>query len=167
MSGAYDGAAWETFYATIGGATAALAGLLFVAPSLHLSAIVTNPATRGHAREALGGFLSLLGLAVLVLIPDQGRRLLGVELVAAALVLVIVSVHFQGQTLRRLSAPHRLRRVLHLVPINLGTAMILVAGVSLLLKRGGGLYWLVPTVLSFLFNALGNAWALTVQTGES
>jgi hypothetical protein len=160
MNYAYGSETWQTFYATIAGATAALAGLLFVALSLHLRAIITNPALLGQAREALGGFLSILVLAILVLIPGQGRHLLGAELIASGFVLVFFSVHLQRQTLRHLPAQHRLHLVLHLAPINLGTAMILIAGISLLLGQGGGLFWLMPTVLLYLLNALNNAWML-------
>jgi modulator of FtsH protease len=73
VDAAYDSETWQTFYATIAGAAAALMGPLFVALSPHLRAIATNTASRGRARETLGSFLSLLVIAILVLIPAQGR----------------------------------------------------------------------------------------------
>ncbi len=166
VDAAYDNEVWQTFYATIAGATAALMGLLFVALSLHLRAIAGSAPSRGRARETLGSFLGLLIVAILVLIPGQGRWWLGVELLVFGLVLVAISARLQGQTIRRLPAGQRRHWLLHLAPINLGTATILVTGASLLLARGGGLFWLVPTVLSYLLNALFNAWALTVQIGD-
>ena len=39
----------------------------------------------------------------------------------------------------------------------------LVAGVSLLLRAGGGLYWLVPGVVMCLVVAVLNAWVLLIE----
>ena len=38
-----------------------------------------------------------------------------------------------------------------------------VAGVSLLLRAGGGLYWLVPGVVLCLVVAVLNAWVLLIE----
>jgi hypothetical protein len=40
---------------------------------------------------------------------------------------------------------------------------LLVAGVSLLLRAGGGLYWLVPGVLLCLVVAVLDAWVLLIE----
>lgn len=163
MTATYDPAAWQIFYAAIAGAAAGLTGLLFVALSLHQQAIVAHPASRGRARETLGGFISLLVIAILVLIPGQGRRLLGIELLVVGVVIALASARFQGQTLRALRPYERRRRLLHLAPINAGTAALLIAGGSLVLGVGGGLYWSAATILCYLLNALDNAWTLTVR----
>jgi hypothetical protein len=39
----------------------------------------------------------------------------------------------------------------------------LVAGVSLLLRAGGGLYWLVPGIVLCLVVAVFNAWVLLIE----
>jgi hypothetical protein len=39
----------------------------------------------------------------------------------------------------------------------------LVAGVSLLLRAGGGLHWLVPGVVLCLVVAVLNAWVLLIE----
>jgi len=166
MGAAYDAGAWQTFYATVAGAAAALVGLLFVVLSLHLRAIMTNPGAHGRAREVFGGFLGLLVLALLVLIPGQGRSPLGVELLTFGVVRVGATVRFQGETLRRLSGTMRRRRLRRLVPLDLGTVAIFIAAISLLLGRFGGLFWLMPTVVIYLVNSLVNAWVLMVLTGE-
>jgi hypothetical protein len=166
MDVAYDNAAWQAFFATIAGASAALIGLLFVALSLHLGAILSRPANLARARGALGGFVSLLAVAILALIPGQGPRLLGVELFAVGSVVVAASIRVQGEAIRLLPQADRSGRLLRLAPINLGTASLLIAGGGLVFGRGGGLFWLVPTVLLYLGNSLFNAWSLTVQIGE-
>jgi hypothetical protein len=40
---------------------------------------------------------------------------------------------------------------------------LLVAGISLLLLTGGGLYWLVPGVLLCILMAVLDAWVLLVE----
>jgi hypothetical protein len=42
-------------------------------------------------------------------------------------------------------------------------ACLAVAGASLLAQGGGGLYWLVPSLLLASFFGLINAWALLVE----
>jgi modulator of FtsH protease len=54
---AYDAAGWQNFYVMVGGAAAALTGLLFVAMSLHSKAIIADPL---HASRAVGTLLSLM-----------------------------------------------------------------------------------------------------------
>jgi len=43
------------------------------------------------------------------------------------------------------------------------TLPVVVAGVSLLVGAGGGLYWLVPGVVFSLVVAVVNAWVLLVE----
>ena len=43
------------------------------------------------------------------------------------------------------------------------TLPIVIAGVSLLLRAGGGLYWLVPGLAFSLVVAVANAWVLLVE----
>jgi hypothetical protein len=47
---------------------------------------------------------------------------------------------------------------------NLVTApLIAVAGVTFLVKAGGGLYWLIPAVLAGLVGGVINAWLFLVR----
>jgi hypothetical protein len=58
------------------------------------------------------------------------------------------------------------RWVLRLAIFNLGTVTALVAGMSLVVGRFGGLFWLVPTVLISLLWSLSNAWLLVAQVAK-
>lgn len=42
-------------------------------------------------------------------------------------------------------------------------ACLVVAGATLLARAGGGLYWLVPTVLAAFIVGLVNTWVLLVE----
>ena len=163
---AYQAQSWQVFYAAVAGAAAALTGLLFVALSLNLRAILRDAAHRARARETLGGLLALLVLALLVLIPGQPAYALGIELIAGGLALLVNSVRLQMRTLRGLAASRRKRWLPRILLLNLGTVLVLFAGLSLILQRFGGLFWLVPTTLIYFLWSLNNAWLLVVQVAE-
>lgn len=154
-------------YGAVAASAAAFAGLLFVALTVNLARILPDAAHVARAREALGGLLSLLVMALLVLIPGQGRNALGIELLGLGAVLVAVSIGLQGQTLRRLAAGRRAAWAVRMLPVNLGTAALIVAGASLIAGTGGGLYWLAATVVIYVLRAALDAWDLLVEAAET
>ena len=166
MEYAYQASAWQTFYATIAATAATLTGLLFVGLSLNLHSILKTPSHRARARETLGGLLSLLILSLIVLIPGQATYVLGGELLLGSLILAVFSAKLQGQTLRRLHHSHRGRWLRRIVVLNSGALLAMFAGLSLVLGRFGGLFWLLPTIFIYLLWTLNNAWLLVVQVAE-
>src|SRR5205807_2620451 len=79
---------WQNFYILVGGAAAALAGLMFVAISLG-SRLITQediPALRVFASPTLIHFISVLATSAVVLIPIVTRASLGVVLLLAGVV---------------------------------------------------------------------------------
>ncbi|MGI8549607.1 MAG: hypothetical protein ACR2PL_02255 [Dehalococcoidia bacterium] len=163
MELAYRAEGWQALFSTVAGSSAAMLGLLFVALSLNLRQIMPDPSHAARAREALGGLLVLLVLAVLVLIPGQDPRLLGSELLGLGIVLVALSIRLQGRTLQRLKHGQHGLWAARILPFNLATLAVPIAGGSLLAERFGGLYWLVPTLLIYLLRSVLNTWTLMVQ----
>ena len=51
---------WQNFYVMVGGAAAALTGLILVAVSLHLRAILGHPLYRDRAFTSLQGLVTIL-----------------------------------------------------------------------------------------------------------
>jgi len=121
------------------------------------------PTRHGRARRLAACWSSLL--AVIVLIPGQDRRVLGVELLLGG-VLVALSVRLQSRTLGRLGGGQRLEWAARILPFNLATLAVPVAGASLLAGHFGGLYWLTPIVLISLLRSVLNAWTLLVRVAE-
>jgi len=167
MEHAYRTDGWHDYYVAVATVAAALGGLIFIGLTLRLDTIVKNPALIARGREAFGAFLNLLVLSMLILVPGQDRHVLGGELVVFGTVLIFLSVVLQGRTLLRLVPRHRARWVIRLIPFNLSTVAVLVAGVSLLIGRYGGLFWLVPTALIYLLRASFNVWALVIQAADA
>jgi hypothetical protein len=77
--------AWHDLYVMLGTSSAALVGLLFVATSLHLGEVASNPAFRVRAYHLTLYLLTLVVEAVVVLVP-QPVPFLGAELFALNLV---------------------------------------------------------------------------------
>ena len=78
MSGADS---WQNFYVMVGGAAAALTGLILVAVSLHLRAILGHPLYRDRAFTSLQGLVTILVVAAAALMP-QSPDALGIEVLA-------------------------------------------------------------------------------------
>ncbi len=83
-------AAWDGFAAALAGASAALAGLVFVAVSINIRRILSVPRLPGRAGETVILFLGALCECALVLIPHQPVMALGVELVIAGILALSV-----------------------------------------------------------------------------
>jgi hypothetical protein len=159
---AYEVSPWADLAVMIGGATAALTGLLFVAVSINVRQILRFPGLPDRAVETLTLFVLPLFLAVLLLTPDQPVAVLGAELLVLAALAGGALIVLDRRQLR--GGPPRggsfvLRVVVHAVVV----LCLAAAGVGLQAEAGGGLYWLVPAILAALFGGLTNAWVLLVE----
>jgi hypothetical protein len=166
---AYDPSAWQNFFVMTGGASAALAGLLFVAMSLQARAIMANRFFSARAVGTLTSLASQLLISGAVLIPGQPLLLLGAEVEAAALFFVALLI-FQILTRDRVApavAARWTHRLMETVGGTLWLVLFNVAGVSLLLHAGGGLY-LLAVVMFFMFAwNIYIAWILITEVSET
>ena len=160
---------WHDFYVMTGGASAALAGLLFVAMSLHARDIMANHFFSNRAIGTLMSLASQLLISGAVLMPGQSSVLLGVEVEAAAL---FFTIWLAGQirVRGRYPTPAVASTLTHrLMELGGGTAWIVlfnVAGLSLLLQAGAGLY-LLAAVMFFMFAwNIYIAWILITEVSE-
>src|SRR4029077_12344646 len=88
-SSMYDPGAWRDYFVMVGGGAAALTGLVFVDRRLHLEDIVHHPVHRHRARHILTGFTAVLLRRCLVLMGNQVRQAVALEIIG---VLVVVEV---------------------------------------------------------------------------
>jgi len=160
---AYSTTQWQSLFVAEVGASAALAGLLFVAISINLTRILEGTGLSGRAGEAMVLLVAVLVVSTLVLVPGQSPTALGAELLVAGLVAwsALVTIHVRavrgrvGPSSRVLAGRIMLAQTA-LLPLP-------IAGVSLLLGAGGGLYWLVPGVVFCLVVAVLDAWVLLIE----
>ena len=78
---------WHDFFLAQAGAAGVLTGLVFVAVSINLQKIVSDPRSglAGRAEEALVLLVAVLVASVLVLVPGQGLGMLGAEVLVVGL----------------------------------------------------------------------------------
>lgn len=160
---AYDVGAWSDFFVATAGATAALAGLLFVAVSINLDRILSLP---GLPNRALGTLVLLVGallVSVFALAPGQSDGAVGAEIALTG----AVGVAGWGRLIWSMQGTGDAELQSHLVGVIvialLGTVPFLVGGLSLAEGSGGGLYWVLAGVVGALAGSVANAWVLLVE----
>jgi modulator of FtsH protease len=156
-------AAWTDFLVASAGATAALAGLVFVALSINLAKILELPGVAGRAGETiliLGA--GLIG-SLLALVPDLTPSRLGVAFLLLWLptwgIPSAMQINgFRRRQYYRFSLAFN-RFLLH----QLATMPLLLAGLSLNGVLPGGLDWFAAALLLSLIVGLFGAWVLLVE----
>ena len=165
-------AGWHDFYLMIGTAAATLIGLLFVAVSFHIDAIVQEDGA--HIRvfewQTFTAFIRILVLALVFLIPLPTPDSIG----RALIVVGAISLFDTVQTVRLFERLRQLRQVGRvryavwriLVPLACNVGLI---AIGVLVERSGDsgvLYWLVSIQLTLLVSAARSAWELLVGVAQ-
>ncbi len=150
---------WADFYVVVGGAAAALTGLLFVAVSLRPREIRESPLMVGRARSAFYAFGTVLFVALLAL-AGSSSKLLGLAQVAVVAGVLAVSLPFTANAWRSRTLNYRRAAVYHL-----GLVLVAVAGLARLVDgvRQYDEVLLASGILLLLGIALSNSWQLVVS----
>ena len=160
---AYSPAQWANFFSAEVGASAALTGLLFVAISINLSKIISHPQLTARSAKTLATLAGVLLAATLCLVPGISAHNLGwiLAFLGAANWLVITVSHVKATK----GNPYAtvFDKIFHSILAQLSVLPLVVAGVSLAVGRGGGLYWLVGMTLASFIAALLDAWVLLIE----
>jgi hypothetical protein len=157
----FDAPLWRDYFVMVGGGAAALAGLVFVAMSQHLSDIVANPAHRHRARTILTALTDVFVRCGLVLMGGQTARAVGVEIFVVIVGVEVLVLRSLNEALRSSGAAEHGVRFR-----TLGYAACLIVeqagAVILFFEHTWGLYAVgVGMMTSFLFIVSG-AWLLLV-----
>jgi len=163
---------WSTYATVVGGAAAALTGLLFVAVSIRTDAIAKSQELRNRAAQTFALFVTVLLIAILLSIPDQSYRLLGAELIALALItggsLSILGRRARGAQDTPGAGATAVASILEAVSPTYTTSILLgIAGLLLVFGVQAGLDVLVLPVLVALAGGLVSAWLLLLSEGRS
>jgi modulator of FtsH protease len=163
MGAAYNPAVWSTFFSAQAGASAALAGLIFVAVSINLPKIIVARALVARAAKALFALMGVLLAASLGLMPGQPVKALGCELAALGAAVWIATTLTQYSAAHRNPYIGRWQKVFHFGMTQCAALPIVAAGGLLIVSRGGGLYWLAAGMMFCYVEALLDAWVLLVE----
>ena len=154
---------WDTFAVIVGGSAGALVGLLFVAISIHAGRIAESADLRGRAAQTLVIFAALLLIALLLAIPEQSQRVLGVEFLVLA-VLVAVALILLDRLARNTDSPREVASTVKNVnPSTLTALGIPIAGGLMV----AGIEWadfvLVPVICAAMVGGLTSAYLLLTK----
>jgi hypothetical protein len=157
----YATAMWLSFGEALAAVAGALVGLLFVAVSVKGEALAKSLSLRSRAAQTLVLFMTSVLVAVLLVAPQPpaalGWELLAVAVVSGAALLVLDRRAGHGSN-------QRVARYIERFSPNTVTAVLVgVAGLTFLLKAGGGLYWLIPAAVASLLGGVVNAWLFLVK----
>ncbi len=161
--GGYEAARWADFAVGVAGATAALAGLLFVAVSVNIQRIMQFAYLPARAGQTLIMLITPLLVSIFLLVPGQPRDLLGSELIGLGLIVGGMLIWLNRPGTKSREETWAMWVAGRFGPAVLTSTLIVIAGTSLVAQSGGGLYWLAPAVLLAILAGLGNAWVLLVE----
>ncbi len=158
---AYDPSEWSDFFVASTGASAALAGLLFVAVSINIERILKFEGLPERALEALMLLLAVLLVSLVGLIPGQSHGATGAELLFVSLSIAAAVGRLPTTSSDPSASQGRIRvrwalRIAALLPLVLG-------GAGVLLEAGGGLYWIAAGIVFCFAAAVASAWVLLVE----
>ena len=162
----YTTAMWLSFGEALAPVAGALTGLLFVALSVKSDVFAASRSLSSRAAETLVLFMISVLMAVVLVAPQPpaalGWELLAVAVVSGAILLIL------DRRAGHATHPGAARYVERFSPNTITAVLVGVAGLTFLLKAGGGLYWLIPAAVASLLGGVANAWLFLVRlTGQS
>jgi modulator of FtsH protease len=164
VDAAYDPGAWRDFAVGLVSASAALLGLVFVVVSIHLRAVVDDPVLRRRAEIMLGLLATTLAASAVLLIPGQGRKALGIELMPIALAYITLSTLATVRASRSARGVSR-DRLARFFFGELSAGLIFVGGLGLLVHALGGAYLVAAGVILGVLSAMLAIWMLFLGLG--
>jgi hypothetical protein len=159
---AYDPSEWHDLFVAVAGASAALAGLVFVAVSINIERIIGYKGLPERALETLLYLVLVLLVSIVGLIPAQSHVALGVEL-------LVLSVGIGGGITRLRTIQVDSGEVPFTWALSRWTVRavaivpLVVGGAGILVESGGGLYWIVAGIVFAISGAVASAWVLLVE----
>jgi hypothetical protein len=157
----YSTAMWLSFGEALAAVAGALTGLLFVAVSVNSTVLAASRGLSYRAAQTLVLFMTSVLMAVLLVAPQPAASL-GWELLAVAVVSGIALLVFDRRAGH--GSDQSVARYIERFSPNTITALLVgVAGLTFLLKAGGGLYWLIPAAVASLLGGVVNAWLFLVK----
>ncbi len=158
---------WHGFFGMAAGTAAGLAGLVFVALSMHLKGIRAYPPYRYRAGTSLASMMMVFVVSSLLLFPGQTSEWLGLEelvVIGALFAFLIwnfvrtreaVAKQPMGLTLLR---PYQIRTTLAV-----GLSLVGMVGAALVWAGlGAGLYVLAAFSVATMVWVVINTWALVI-----
>ncbi len=155
--------AWGGFFTAQVGASAALAGLIFVGVSLNLTKILSSSRLPDRALQALILLVAILLVASMMIIPGQPQILIGLEILIPGLLLSTAMTRLDLRIRRETDLQYRRAFLGNMVLTQLASLPYLIAGLMVLSLGLNGLYILPVGFLFSFVKAILDSWVLLVE----
>jgi modulator of FtsH protease len=145
------------------GASAALAGLIFVGLSINMSRVLSLPRVPERGLQTITVLLTVLLVSSLQLVPGQTTQEIGLEMLAIGAVVWVFSTWLDIGNLRHMTREVRKYWIQNAV---LGQAALLpyiIGGLVTLTIGADGIYFLVPAILFSFLKAIIDSWVLLIE----
>ena len=155
--------AWQNLYVMLGTSSAALVGLLFIATSIHLGEVVSNPGFRVRSYNQTLYLLTLLVEAIFILVP-QPVSLLGAELMALNLVglWIALSTSYTFIYKHRDDRHRGGMKMSRAIPLTVGYLLGIAGGIALIQSSRWGMYIVTVSYTTLLVTVVLGAWSTMV-----
>ena len=154
---------WNDLFAATAGASATLAGLMFVGLSINLDKLVKMPGVLLRAAASLALLTSMLGLSILLLIPDQSVRNAGIEVLGVAIASACIVGILSFRSIRSTHPQYR-GNAIALTGLRLfALAPLTASGVLMIADHANGTDLLVPGMLMTFIVTIVDAWVILVE----
>lgn len=154
---------WADFCVAQIGASAALAGLVFVGITINLDEIMASPPLPNRALGAVLALATVLAESSVLLAPHRSPSRLGLTILLLALAFWLGLSALQRNTYRTTLPQYRRALVANFLLAQLASLSFVLAGAWVLLFGEGGLGWYLPGTLLCYLVALTEAWVLLIE----
>jgi len=163
MGPAYNALQWTAYFSAQVGASAALTGLIFVAVSINLPNIIAEAKLVSRSAKAILTLTGVLLESSFCLVPAQSGMALGLELTVLGGVVWVLTTLLQIRSSHKNPYVSRGQKILLGILTQVSGIPVWVAGISLIVGAGGGLYWLLGATVACFLSALIDAWVLLIE----
>jgi modulator of FtsH protease len=153
---------WSDLFVAAAGATAALAGLVFVAISINIERILELEGVPELGMVTLLLLIGVLVVSMFGLIPDQSEQSFGVELLVQSVLWGLTIGLLIRRSLSSLSDGNGRYPSRVVLPL-FGTVPYLVGAILLVSGVDSAMYWVFAGMLGAILAAVMNAWILLVE----
>jgi hypothetical protein len=159
----YDPNKWHDFFVMVGGGSAALTGLVFVAMTLNIHAVTQDAAHRYRAIGTLTGFAAAFVLCALALMGGQNHQAVGTEWLVVSTFAAVVYIGGYVQA-RWSGGNHEALRMGRVAFGTLCCVAEIVGAILLITGQVAGLYIAAIGMVVYVGFMITGAWLLIVWT---
>jgi hypothetical protein len=154
---------WNDFFIAVGGAAAALTGLIFVGVSINLTKILSLPSLPNRALQTLFLLLTILIVSALFLIPRQPLEFIATELLVIGIFLDVSMIKMDIYNYTHTDAKYKKRVFVYSILGQMSVLPYIASGIFIFCCGENGIYWIVPAIIFSFLKSVIDAWVLLVE----